>query len=247
MLCIYECCTKIYIMPCSRKKPIDVSKEHTAFIISSKSKPNKKPPRNRHQKNAEDGGSIFFRKMFSFPWSSWRHNRTGWSRSNGLDLHSEGTWLESSPGQLLILRFVVYLRPSKCWDSAYIRSGRAVAQAVSRWLPTAAARVRARVWSCGICGGQSGAGAGFLRVLRFPLPIFIPPICPQSPSSIIWAWYNRQVVAAVPSGLSLTPLTIINNTLGHYRFLPNLFQFLSCYHPTPFSLESDSVVKWRHN
>jgi hypothetical protein len=26
--------------------------------------------------------------------------------------------------------------------------------------------------------GQSGAGAGFLRVLRFPLPIFIPPIAP---------------------------------------------------------------------
>jgi hypothetical protein len=39
---------------------------------------------------------------------------------------------------------------------------------VSRWLPTAAARVRARIWSSGICGGQSGAGAGFLRVLRFP-------------------------------------------------------------------------------
>jgi hypothetical protein len=64
-------------------------------------------------------------------------------------------------------------------------------------------------WSCGICGGQSGDGAGFLRVLRFTLPIFIPPISPQSPSSIIWGWYNRSVVAAVPSGLSLTPLTII--------------------------------------
>jgi hypothetical protein len=37
-------------------------------------------------------------------------------------------------------------------------------------LATAAARVRSRVWSSGICGGQSGAGAGFLRVLRFPLP-----------------------------------------------------------------------------
>jgi hypothetical protein len=86
-------------------------------------------------------------------------------------------------------------------------SGRAIAQAVSRWLSTAAARVRDRVWSCGICGGQSGAGAGFLRVLRFPLPIFIPLISPQSPSSIIWGWYNRPVVAAVPSGLSLTPLT----------------------------------------
>jgi hypothetical protein len=59
--------------------------------------------------------------------------------------------------------------------------GRAIAQAVSRWLPTAAARVRVRVWSCEICGGQSGAGADFLRVLRFPLPIFISPIAPQSP------------------------------------------------------------------
>jgi hypothetical protein len=72
----------------------------------------------------------------------------------------------------------------------------------SRWLPSAAARVQARVWLCGICGGQSGAGAGFLRVLRFPLPIFIAPIAPQSPSFVIWGWYNRPVVAAVPSGLS---------------------------------------------
>jgi hypothetical protein len=28
--------------------------------------------------------------------------------------------------------------------------GRAIAQAVSRWLPTAAARIQTRVWSCGI-------------------------------------------------------------------------------------------------
>jgi hypothetical protein len=52
---------------------------------------------------------------------------------------------------------------------------------VSRWLPIAAARVQSRVWSSGICGGQSGAGAGFLRVLRFPLSIIIPPN--NSPSS----------------------------------------------------------------
>jgi hypothetical protein len=42
--------------------------------------------------------------------------------------------------------------------------------------PTAAARVRSREWLSGICGEQSGAGASFLRALRFPLPIFIPPI-----------------------------------------------------------------------
>jgi hypothetical protein len=61
----------------------------------------------------------------------------------------------------------------------------------------------------GFCGGQSGAGADFLRVLRFPLPIFIPSIAPQSPSSIIWSLYNRPEVAAVPSGLSPTPPIII--------------------------------------
>jgi hypothetical protein len=78
--------------------------------------------------------------------------------------------------------------------------GRAIAEAVSRWLPTAAARVQSRVWSSGICGGQSGIGAGFLRVLRFPLP-FIPPnsLSSQSPGAgTIGQW-----VADVPSGPSL--------------------------------------------
>jgi hypothetical protein len=46
---------------------------------------------------------------------------------------------------------------------------------------------------------------GFV-VDKVALAIFIPPIAPQSPSSIIWGWYNRPVLAAVPSGLSLTPL-----------------------------------------
>jgi hypothetical protein len=70
--------------------------------------------------------------------------------------------------------------------------GRDIGQAVSRRLPTAAARVRAQVRSRGICGGQSGTGEDFLRVLRFSLLILIPPTAPHS-SSISRGWYNRPV------------------------------------------------------
>jgi hypothetical protein len=90
-----------------------------------------------------------------------------------------------------------------------LQQSRAMAQAVSRWLPTAAARVPARIMSCGICGGQSVTGAGFLRVLRFPLPILIPPTAPHSSSSITRDRYNRPIVATVPSALGLTPIIII--------------------------------------
>jgi hypothetical protein len=39
--------------------------------------------------------------------------------------------------------------------------GRAVAQVVSRWLPTTAARVH--IWAaCGVCGRQSSTRTGFL-------------------------------------------------------------------------------------
>jgi hypothetical protein len=44
---------------------------------------------------------------------------------------------------------------------------RAVVQAVSRWLPTAAARVPVGV----VVDKAALGGTGFLRVLRFPLPI----------------------------------------------------------------------------
>jgi hypothetical protein len=53
----------------------------------------------------------------------------------------------------------------------------------SRRLPTAAARVQTRglvMWD--FVMGKSGAGAGFLRELRFPLPIYIPSASPRSSS-----------------------------------------------------------------
>jgi hypothetical protein len=81
--------------------------------------------------------------------------------------------------------------------------GRGTAQADNHRLPTAAAGARAQVRSCVICSGQSGTGVGFLRVLRFPLPILIPPTAPQSPS--YEAGRIGHLMADVPSGLSLTP------------------------------------------
>jgi hypothetical protein len=65
---------------------------------------------------------------------------------------------------------------------ALLQLGRAIAHAVCRWLPTAVTLVRARIWSSGICDGQSGTGAGIFRVLRFLLPIFIAPNSPSSQS-----------------------------------------------------------------
>jgi hypothetical protein len=38
----------------------------------------------------------------------------------------------------------------------------------------------------------------FSEYFGFFLPIFIPPISPQSRSPIIRGWYNRPVVVAVP-------------------------------------------------
>jgi hypothetical protein len=79
--------------------------------------------------------------------------------------------------------------------SVYIR--RDIAQAVSRWLPISVIRVRGRSGSDGICGGQTGAGAGFLRVIRFPLPILVPrnSLSSQSPGAgtISQKWPTCQV------------------------------------------------------
>jgi hypothetical protein len=92
------------------------------------------------------------------------------------------------------------------WRRLTFRAGRAIAQAVSRRLPTAEARVRAQVRSCGICGGQSGTGAGFLRVRRFPLPFLIPPMLHIHHHLSSGTGTIGQLVADVPSGLSLTAL-----------------------------------------
>jgi hypothetical protein len=94
-----------------------------------------------------------------------------------------------------------------------LQRGSKIAQAVIRWLPTAAARVRSRVWSSGICGGQSGAGEGFS-----PSTSISPANLHSTKFSIVTITrgrYNRPEVADVPGGPSIDstppprrPLTI---------------------------------------
>jgi hypothetical protein len=83
--------------------------------------------------------------------------------------------------------------------------GRGMAQAVSRRLPTADARVRAQVTPCGICGGLSDSGAGFLRVLRFPRQLSFHRLLHIHHHLSSEAGTIGQLVADVSSGLSLTP------------------------------------------
>jgi hypothetical protein len=58
--------------------------------------------------------------------------------------------------------------------------GRVIAEASSRRLLTAAVRIQTKIKSCSIYGGQNFNGTSFLRVLQFPLPIFILANVPYS-------------------------------------------------------------------
>jgi hypothetical protein len=123
-------------------------------------------------------------------------------------------WL-SCPGFLVFYYFFIYNLNQQSKFTLYkqcikkrkgraVPAGRPLAQNVRRRLSTAVARVQARVRSCGICGEHSGTGAGFLRVLRFPLPI-IPLTAPHSSSVFVRGWYKRSVIGLCNSGLGSAP------------------------------------------
>jgi hypothetical protein len=96
--------------------------------------------------------------------------------------------LKNSP----MLRHPTYnMTPLNALNYTYSQThGRAIGQAVSRRLP----RFDPRSGHVGFVEDKVTLGAGLLRILRFPLPIPIPPTAPHS-SSIIRGWYNRAVSA----------------------------------------------------
>jgi hypothetical protein len=53
-------------------------------------------------------------------------------------------------------------------EKGSVLTGRAIAQAFSRWLPTVAARVRARVWQVGIVVDKMALGQVFSEYFGFP-------------------------------------------------------------------------------
>jgi hypothetical protein len=78
---------------------------------------------------------------------------------------------------------------SHCTVSISTHLGRALAQTVSRRLPTAAVWVRARLNSCGFCGGQGRTETCFLQVRRFSLSIIHSTNC----SKIITTYHTGLV------------------------------------------------------
>jgi hypothetical protein len=84
-----------------------------------------------------------------------------------------------------------------CLSVFRFSKGRAIAQAVFRWLFTSAGQVRARIWCSGICGGQSAAGAGFpsitsvssanIHSIKFTIP------------TVTWGSCNTPEMAYVPN------------------------------------------------
>jgi hypothetical protein len=77
--------------------------------------------------------------------------------------------------------------------------GRTIAEAVSRWLATAAARAHARVWQVGFMVGKMAPGQVFSEYFGFPCqPHFISPTSPSSQSPETGT--VDQYMAAVPRG-----------------------------------------------
>jgi hypothetical protein len=91
--------------------------------------------------------------------------------------------------------------------SYYCVQGRAIAQAVSRRLPTGADHLRSQVRSSGICGGQSGTGVGFQvfsEYFDFHCLFSFHRLLHTHHHASSGAGTIGQIVADVKSGLSLT-------------------------------------------
>jgi hypothetical protein len=80
--------------------------------------------------------------------------------------------------------YITYrLRPTlNLYKYYYTHLGRAIAKAVSRWLPTVAARVHTRVWQVGFVVDEVASGQVFSEYFGFPPKPFIPPNPPSSQS-----------------------------------------------------------------
>jgi hypothetical protein len=102
----------------------------------------------------------------------------------------------------MILFITTAVKTSKPTYRSNPKEGHTIAQVVSHLLPTVAAQVRSQVRSCGICGGLA-LGQVFSEYFGFPCQSSFQQMLHTHLSS--GAGTTDQLVAAVPSGLNLTP------------------------------------------
>jgi hypothetical protein len=68
---------------------------------------------------------------------------------------------------------------------------------IARNTATVTDRILSKVKSCWIYGGQSCTEAGYLRILRFPLPVLLPPAAPHSLIILSSTLYSLDTVSVV--------------------------------------------------
>jgi hypothetical protein len=97
---------------------------------------------------------------------------------------------------IYIVYILTLLNASAMWIKQHYPSRKGVSKLSGRF-STSAVLARSQIRSCEICGRQSGTLVGFLLVLRFPLPILIPPTNKNSLIISLLTLYNFDDDSAV--------------------------------------------------
>jgi hypothetical protein len=84
--------------------------------------------------------------------------------TSGFHIYSSSSFTIILQSTLYYFLLLTFLNTECKWHS----HARAIAEAVSCWLPTAAARVRARVWQVGFAVDKVASGQVFSEYFGFP-------------------------------------------------------------------------------
>jgi hypothetical protein len=99
--------------------------------------------------------------------------------------------------------------------------------------PTMAVYIQSQVSSCGICGGQSDTGAGFIRVLGFPCQFSFHQLWTQlrctPPNAQVEYFQVKGFILSINEPTPWSRTLLEKQLLSYYR-IPHLLQSLKVYY-----------------